>query len=170
MPPLPTLQAAPQLQSSGTQPHLKAGDVVFDVGANIGLFTLSLCELSVPAGGSTIDTSARAPSSSWMCPYRVFAFEPLPPTFSLCQHNLEACHLPLVIDDPQDSSGPAASASAGDTQGYPVTLLQAALSNVAGDCDFTFYPSMVLLSVQYLPFICWRMAHAVRIQLTGFLT
>ena len=117
-----TLQPAPQLQSSGTQPHLKAGDVVFDVGANIGLFTLSLCEQLVPAGGNTSGIPSRAPGGSWMCPYRVFAFEPLPPTFSLCQHNLEACHLPLVIDDPQDSSGPAASASAGDTQGYPVTL------------------------------------------------
>lgn len=55
---------------------LRPGDTVFDVGANIGLFTLFAAERCGPDG-------------------KVYAFEPLPETFAALKHNVDA----LCSDD-----------------------------------------------------------------------
>lgn len=60
---------------------VKEGDVVFDVGANIGLFTLTVC-----------DWGAR--------PVTVFAFEPLPREFKALRANVEKYGLSGVVPLP----------------------------------------------------------------------
>ncbi|HEY6802400.1 MAG TPA: non-ribosomal peptide synthase/polyketide synthase [Pyrinomonadaceae bacterium] len=80
------------------------GACVFDAGANIGLFTLFVHERSRGA--------------------RVFAFEPMPPTFSVLRANVELYDL-------------------------NVSLFNCGLSNESGRTDFTFYPKMALMSGRY---------------------
>jgi FkbM family methyltransferase len=56
--------------------ELKDGDCVFDVGANIGLFSLYLSTLP--------------------CKVNVFAFEPLPPLYALLEENRARCAMSTV--------------------------------------------------------------------------
>jgi amino acid adenylation domain-containing protein/FkbM family methyltransferase len=84
--------------------ELRDGDCVFDVGANIGLFTLFVLEHYPRA--------------------RVFAFEPIPSTFSCLRENVARYRLPVVL--------------------YPC-----ALSNRTGDAEFTFYPKWTASSSLY---------------------
>jgi len=83
---------------------LREGDCVFDVGANIGLFTLFVHQHCRNA--------------------RVFAFEPLPPTFEVLRTNV-------------------------GLYGLDVTLFNCGLANESGWADFTFYPKMSLMSGRY---------------------
>ncbi|HEU4834404.1 MAG TPA: amino acid adenylation domain-containing protein, partial [Pyrinomonadaceae bacterium] len=84
--------------------QLRDGDCVFDVGANIGLFTLFV-----------LDNYPRA---------SVFAFEPIPSTFSCLRENVARYRLPAVL--------------------YPC-----ALSNRNGAAQFTFYPKWSASSSLY---------------------
>ena len=83
---------------------LNDGDCVFDVGANIGFFTLF--------------------ANQRYRDLRVFAFEPIPPTFEVLQTNVAL-------------------------YGLNAKLYQCGLSNKAEKAEFTFYPSMAGLSGRY---------------------
>jgi amino acid adenylation domain-containing protein/FkbM family methyltransferase len=80
------------------------GACVFDAGANIGLFSLFVHQRCRGA--------------------RVFAFEPMPPTFSVLRSNVELYDL-------------------------NVSLFNCGLSNESGRADFIFYPKMALMSGRY---------------------
>lgn len=58
--------------------HVRAGEVVFDVGANIGTYTLPLAKAVGPTG-------------------RVVAFEPNRPTRACLRANVRAAHTPQVV-------------------------------------------------------------------------
>ena len=83
---------------------LADGDCVFDVGANIGLFTLFVHERCRDA--------------------RVFAFEPIPPTFEVLKENVRL-------------------------YGLDVKTYQCGLSDRAGVAEFTFYPEASASSGMY---------------------
>jgi amino acid adenylation domain-containing protein/non-ribosomal peptide synthase protein (TIGR01720 family)/FkbM family methyltransferase len=83
---------------------LNDGDCVFDVGANIGLFTLYVHDHCRGA--------------------RVFAFEPIPPTFDTLRANVSL-------------------------YGLDVKLFEAGLSDRARAADFTFYPKISGMSGMY---------------------
>ncbi|HEX8189578.1 MAG TPA: amino acid adenylation domain-containing protein [Pyrinomonadaceae bacterium] len=83
---------------------LRDGDCVFDVGANIGLFTLFVHQRCRGA--------------------RVFAFEPLPPTFGVLRSNVRR-------------------------YGLDTTLSECGLSDRSGTAVFTFYPKTSAMSGAY---------------------
>ncbi len=80
------------------------GDCVFDVGANIGLFTLFVHHRCRGA--------------------RVYAFEPIPPTFNVLRANVAL-------------------------YGLPVRLFECGLSDRATEATFTFYPQVSAMSGIY---------------------
>jgi len=65
--------------------HIKSGDTVLDIDANIGYFTLLMSKIVGPQG-------------------RVFAFEPDPDNFALLQKNIALNNCPTVIAVPQAAS------------------------------------------------------------------
>jgi amino acid adenylation domain-containing protein/FkbM family methyltransferase len=83
---------------------LADGDCVFDVGANIGLFTLFVHQRCRGA--------------------RVFAFEPIPPTFAVLQENVRL-------------------------YGLDVKAYECGVSDKAGVAEFTFYPEASASSGMY---------------------
>jgi amino acid adenylation domain-containing protein/FkbM family methyltransferase len=84
--------------------ELNDGDCIFDVGANIGLFTLFLHH------------NYRN--------LRVYAFEPLPPTFEVLRSNVALYDL-------------------------PVRTFNCGLSDQSATASFTFYPKMSVMSGRY---------------------
>jgi len=83
---------------------LRNGDCIFDVGANIGMFTLFVNDL-------VRDT-------------RIYAFEPIPTTFSALQHNINTYRL-------------------------KATAYNCGLSDHSGNARFTFYPKVSASSGLY---------------------
>jgi natural product biosynthesis luciferase-like monooxygenase protein/amino acid adenylation domain-containing protein/FkbM family methyltransferase len=83
---------------------IREGDCIFDVGANIGLFTLFV--------------NQKFPN------LQVYAFEPIPPTFKVCQANVKL-------------------------YGLDVKLFPLGVSHQQETAEFTFYPEMSGLSGRY---------------------
>lgn len=83
---------------------LKDGDCIFDVGANIGFFSLFINQICKPS--------------------RVFAFEPIPPTYEILKKNVRLYNL-------------------------PVEPIMCGLAEKSGEADFTFYPTISAMSGQY---------------------
>jgi iturin family lipopeptide synthetase A len=83
---------------------IREGDCIFDVGANIGLFTLWVNQKAANL--------------------EVYAFEPIPPTFKVCQANVKL-------------------------YGLDVKLFPLGLSHQQETAEFTFYPEMSGLSGRY---------------------
>ena len=102
------------------------GAAVFDVGANVGLFSLRLAELlrrdSGGGGSGGGDGDGDGGEEGAAPPTPLFAFEPLPPTFACLRRNI-------------------AQHGGGGGLG-PVHLLNMGLGSAAGLADFVFYPGM----------------------------
>ena len=126
----------------------KASNVVFDVGANVGLYSVfcaclhspDLCPApTVPALPSSVPSASQS--------VHIFAFEPIPATFRLLRANVSRFS-PRVVDHAVDGEVRAVLSSSSNSRST-VHVLPVGLGRAAGSATFRFCAEQTMTASMY---------------------